>query len=70
MLYSPTRLWSETVLEGLWRLILHVVDRIDYAATSVRLLFVDWLNGPDPLTEADREREARVGLVRREGFLF
>jgi len=55
------------VFDGMWRLILHVVDRIDYAATSVRLLFVDWLNGPDPSTEADREREARVGLVRREG---
>ena len=58
------------MFDGMWRLILHVVDRIDYAATSVRLLFVDWLNGPDPSTEADREREARVGLVRREGFLF
>jgi hypothetical protein len=70
LLDLTTRLRSETVLEGLWRVILQVVDRVDYAATSVRLLIFDRLNGPEPLTEADREREARVELVRREGSLF
>jgi hypothetical protein len=50
------------VLEGMWRLILQIVDRVDYAATSVRLLFFDWLNGPEPMTEADRVREMRLDL--------
>jgi len=52
------------MLEGMRRLILQFVDRVDYAATSARLLFIDWLSGPEPLTDADRERAGRLGLAR------
>jgi hypothetical protein len=31
------------------------VDRVEYAIFAARLKMVDWLYGPEPATEADRE---------------
>ena len=35
-----------------------VVDRIEYAVMSVRLVILDWICGPEPIASADRQREA------------
>jgi hypothetical protein len=42
-----------------------IVDRIEYAATSVRLAILDWICGPEPTTAADRQREAEKDRLQR-----
>jgi len=42
-----------------------VVDRIEYAAMSVRLAILDWISGPEPTTSADRQREADKNRLQR-----
>jgi hypothetical protein len=42
-----------------------ITDRIDYAVTSVRLAIVDKICGPEPSTEADRQREAQKEELHR-----
>ena len=41
------------------------VDRIEYAAMSVRLAILDWICGPEPITSADRQREADKDRLQR-----
>jgi hypothetical protein len=42
-----------------------VVDRIEYAAMSVKFAILDWIYGPEPPTSADRQREADKGRLQR-----
>ena len=42
-----------------------VVDRIEYAAMSVRFAILDWISGPEPTTSADRQREADKNRLQR-----
>jgi hypothetical protein len=42
-----------------------ITDRIDYLVTSVRLAIVDKICGPEPPTEADRQREAQKEELHR-----
>lgn len=42
-----------------------LIDRIEYAATSVRLAILDWICGPEPTTAADRQREAEKDRLQR-----
>jgi len=50
---------------GMIRFVWSVMDRFDYAITSVRLRVVDWICGPDPPTAADRQREAEHERLQR-----
>jgi hypothetical protein len=47
---------NRTVLARIRRLGEQAVDRCEYAVFSGRLKMVDWLYGPEPPTEADRDR--------------
>jgi hypothetical protein len=47
------------------RFVWSVMDRFDYAITSVRLRVVDWICGPDQSTAADRQREAEHVRLQR-----
>ena len=47
-----------TAIAALPRLTSWIIDRIEYAVTSVRLAVVDRVCGPEPPTLADRRREA------------
>jgi hypothetical protein len=51
-----------SVLSELWS---WAVDRIEYAITSARLTIVDKVCGPEPPTQADRQREAVKEELRR-----
>jgi hypothetical protein len=42
-----------------------IVDRIEYAESSVRLAILDWICGPEPTTAADRQREAEKDRLQR-----
>jgi hypothetical protein len=42
-----------------------VIDRIEYAVTSVRLAIRDRIWGPEPATLADRQREAQKEKLQR-----
>jgi hypothetical protein len=44
-----------------WRL----MDRVDYALTSVRLWIIDRFLGPGPPTDADRKREGDRSVFGR-----
>jgi hypothetical protein len=46
---------NRTVLARIRRLGEQAVDRFEYAVFAARLKMVDWLYGPEPPTEADRE---------------
>jgi len=42
-----------------------VIDRIEYAVTSVRLAILDRIWGPELATLADRQREAQKEKLKR-----
>jgi hypothetical protein len=46
---------NRTVLARIRRLGEQIVDRFECAVFAARLKMVDWLYGPEPPTEADRE---------------
>jgi hypothetical protein len=48
---------NRTVLARIRSLGEQAVDRFEYAVFAARLKMVDWLYGPEPPTEADREWE-------------
>jgi hypothetical protein len=47
------------------RLFWEALDRADYAVTLVRCWAVDHVYGPEPLTAADKQREAEHGRLRQ-----
>lgn len=47
------------------KLFWQVIDRFEYAVTSMRLAIVDRVYGPDPPTQADRQREAEKERLQR-----
>ena len=52
---------NRTVLARIRRLGEQAVDRFEYAVFAARLKMVDWLYGPEPPTEADRDRSELGG---------
>jgi len=42
-----------------------IIDRIEYAVASVRMAIVDKVYGPEPPTQADRQREAEHERLQR-----
>ena len=51
--------------DHLARLFWRILDGVDYAIISVRLRILDWIYGPEPLTPADRQREAEHERLQR-----
>jgi hypothetical protein len=56
---------SDSGNDGITSVLAWITDRIDYAVTSVRLAIVDKICGPEPPTQADRQREAEKEQLHR-----